>query len=65
MGDYRELRVVVTIISEEDNLVTEENKGNITAGILTIHYPETMSPLQLMSEIKQKIEEIEESSYPI
>ena len=64
MGNYRELRVVITIISEEDNLMTEEKRGDTAAGSLTIQYPETITPIQLMSEINQKIEEIVESSLP-
>ena len=64
MGDYRELRVVITIIAEEDNLLAEEKKGTMIAGTRTLYYPETATPLQLMCEIKQKIEEIEESSLP-
>jgi len=64
MGDYRGLRIVVTITSEEDNLILEESKNDIIVGTLTIDYPERNPPHQLLSEIKEKIKEIENSSVP-
>lgn len=64
MGDYRELRIVVTIASEEDNLMTDESKNDIIVGTLTIDYPESKPPHQLLSKIKEKIREIEDSSVP-